>query len=101
MIVTTFITRCDGNKINGLRISSLDGIMKEGEKYTELEDSMKGIDETEMITNENMKEEPSEKQKHLERLLVTAKEAPAYNLEVIFLLQCTIGLRRSMGFEKY
>ena len=88
MIVTTFITRCDGNKINGLRISSLDGITKEGEKYTELEDSMKGIDETEMITNEkNMKEEPSEKQKHLERLLVTAKEAPAYNLEVLILLQ--------------
>ena len=59
--------------------------MKEGEKYTELEDSMKGIDETEMITKEyNMKENTSEKQKHLERLLVTAKEAPAYNLEVLF-----------------
>ena len=66
----------------------MDGITKEGEKYTELEDSMKGINETEMITKEyNMKENTSEKQKHLERLLVTAKEAPAYNLEVLFLLQ--------------
>ena len=63
----------------------MEGRTKEGEKHTAIEDSMKGIDETEMITNEkNMKEEPSEKQNHLERLLVTAKEAPAYNLEVLF-----------------
>jgi len=87
--------RCDGNKINGLRISSLDGITKEGEKYTELEDSMKGIDETEMITKEyNMKENTSEKQKHLERLLVTAKEAPAYNLEI----GITSGYRQPLGY---
>ena len=85
MIVTTFITRCGGNKSNGPRITPSEGRTKEGEKFTAIEDSTEGINETEMITKmKNMKEEPSKKQ---ERLLVTAKEAPAYNLEVLFLLQ--------------
>merc|ERR1712032_944740 len=84
--------RCDGNKSIGPRKTSLEWMTKEGEKYTELKDSMKGIDETD--NEKNMKEEPSEKQKHLERLLVTAKEAPAYNLEI----GITSGYRQPLGY---
>jgi len=85
--------RCNGEKSNGLRITSLEGIEKE--EHTAKEDSMKGINETEMITKEkNMKGEPRKKQKHLERLLVTANEAPAYNLEI----GITSGYRQPLGY---
>lgn len=86
MIVTTFITRCGGNKSNGPRITPSEGRTKEGEKFIAIKDSTEGINETDVNTKEkNMKEESSENQKHFERLLVTAQEAPAYNLEVLFI----------------
>ena len=71
------ITRCAEKPQT---IESLERIPKE---TTVKENSKKGINETEINTKEekNMRKEPSEKKP--ERLLVTAKEAPAYNREVL------------------
>ena len=65
--ITTFITRCNEQK----------------KESTVEEDSKKEKNEADMNTKEeeNMKRESSE---NPERLLVTSKEAPAYNREVIF-----------------
>ena len=78
------ITSCNEKKSDEpLTITSLERIPKEP---TFQEDSKKGINETDMNAKEekDMKKEPiSEKP---ERLLVTAKEAPAYNREVLFII---------------
>ena len=80
---SSITTRCNEKKSNGASTTtSLEGKESTFEQYPK-----KGINETDMNTKEgkNMKEEPmSEKQ--LERILVTAKEAPSYNREVPFLL---------------
>ena len=74
------ITRCSEKPQT---IESLERIPKEA---TVKENSKKGINETEIKTKEekNMKKEPCEKKP--ERLLVTAKEAPAYNREVLLII---------------
>ena len=75
------ITRCAEKRSNEPpTIESLERIPK----ATVKENSKKGINETEIKTKEekNMKKESGGKK--LERLLVTAKEAPAYNREVLF-----------------
>ena len=78
------ITRCAEKRSNEPpTIDTLEGIPKDA---TVKENSKKGINETEIKTKEekNMKKEPCEKKP--ERLLVTAKEAPAYNREVLLII---------------
>jgi len=88
--------RCGGKKSNGPRITPSEGRTKEGEKLIAIKDSIEGINETDVNTKEkNMKEEPSENQMHFERLLVTAQEAPAYNLEI----GITSGYRQPLGYK--
>ena len=78
----TLIPRCNKkSKSLGSRIPSAEGKGKEGSSEAtraEKEDMSGGP-----IEKEN---EPIEKKKLLDSLLVTAKEAPAYNLEVAFSL---------------
>ena len=82
MILITSIPRSnEKSKSLGLRITSAEGKGKEGSsEATSVEkEDMSAIP----VEKEN---EPIEKKELLESLLVTAKEAPAYNLEVAFSL---------------
>ena len=81
MIVRTLLTRCDEYKSNGVTtITSLEGVTKE------CNTAPGGIDETEIKTKEKNMIKKKPRSENLERLLVTAKEAPAYNREVLFLI---------------
>ena len=82
MMLITLIPRCNKkSKSLGSTFTSVEGKQKEDSSEAislEKKDMNSGP-----IEKEN---EPIEKKKLLESLLVTAKEAPAYNLEVAFSL---------------
>ena len=92
IVLITLIPRCNKkSKSLGSTITSAEGKGEEGSSEAtsvEKEDMSAGPIEKENMNGGPIEKENEliEKKKFLESLLVTAKEAPAYNLEVAFSL---------------